>query len=1169
MNLKNVRIYGFKTFADRTEFSLEGGLVAVVGSNGCGKSNLVDALLWGLGEGNARQLRAATGIDVIFNGSSKRKPLSFAEVQITFDNEDGELPAPTSEVVVSRRLTRGGDSEYRINNTSCRLKDIYELLADSGLGRSGYAIVGQREIDAAVSASPEERRGWIDEAAGVQRYRQRKLEAQRRLVSAEQHLQRTRDVLHELETQREPLREEAEVARKYKDIFGAARSLELSILRRDYVQSVSGIEANSTSREQNAASAGGAKRAEEDSEAQLQAQERRLEQAHASVEALQNSHHELNRAAERNRGDQKLLNLRLEGLTAAEAELTEGRELDTERAAAFKLECDEARSALQEEEAKFSTLLESNSSLGEAVQSIQKELAGIDFQLQSAKRQDAERVKSEAEAAHAKVRLKEIARELAGIASSDQDLQEGFHEAEASAETLRKTCGALQAEREKLRKELTERDGKKRDLQHQLQATLGNHAKLGGRLQGLQMAIESHEGLAHGAKAVIEAAQKGELDGEFTSVGEAIQTPPELALAIDTALGGSVNDLIVERESIAKQAIEWLKSTRKGRVTFQPLSLMKPGEVNRDLRDLASRPKVIGIASELVKVEPRFSSVLASLLNRVLIVEDIDVGLAIAKSDRRCYSRIVTKQGEVIHGSGAVTGGNTQNERGGMVQRKAELNQLQVEVLRLEREVASLEGHLAQWGDEESTLRDQLGAVEDQIREVEPDLKDAESFAVSLKLELAAAEKEKSKLQRESASLATQPHSRPAPINLEPLENARLDLLAKLAVTTAENESFEARFQEQQLRVKQAEARWEMAGRRLDGASLDEAKRAKKLAEIGPERALLDHELSESIKEQDSLQMQLAATQERLEASQAQKVDLQTECTQLQATLAQLRTQQAALLEVSHRLEVERARLESKKANVVERLIEDFDLPEGALGGWTQFEPVEEGADRILAQFKRELKQMGEVNLGAIDAFDRLTTRFDELFVQQDDIEKGIAEINLAISELDLKTKDRFVDALTRVQVAFKRILARLFEGGEGDLVLNDPLDVLNSGIEMDITLPGKRKQQLALLSGGERSLCAMAFLFALLEVKTSPLVVLDEVDAPLDGYNLERYIGLLKEFAAKSQVIVITHNPNTIANCPVWLGVTMKEPGVSTLIPYEMPPESSHQEAESSLTLA
>lgn len=1160
MNLKNVKIYGFKTFADRTEFSLEGGLIAVVGSNGCGKSNLVDALLWGLGEGNARQLRASTGVDVIFNGSSKRKPLSFAEVQIMFDNEDGELPAPTSEVVITRRLTRGGESEYRINNSVCRLRDVYELLADSGLGRSGYAIVGQREIDSAVSASAEDRRGWIDEAAGVQRYRQRKMEAQRRLSSAEQHLQRTRDVLQELENQREPLRAEAETARRYKEISGAARRLEVSILRRDYVQSGQELEKNARNRDRNLETTNAAKKQELDSEELYSTLEKNLAVTSEAIELNQSQFHEAVRAAERTESDQKLVELKIDGLRLAEAELKEHGEGTTARSEEARLELESCTNRLSEEESKLSQVIQSGSDLGGVGESLRKEISELTVKLDLAKKQEAERLKSEAEAAHAKARLREIARELEGIDRTAQDTLDGYEEAEATAKRYREQSDHLKSQCDLIRKQIGELDQTRASIQREHQDSLEKRARISGRLQGLQIAMDAHEGLAHGARAVLEAARKGEIEGGFTSVGEAIQCPPALALAIDTALGGSVNDLIVEHELIAKRAIEWLKFNRKGRVTFQPIALMRVLETNRELRDLSNRPKVMGIASELVQSEPRYQPVVVNLLGRVLVVEDLDVGLNLAKSGSRCFSRIVTKQGEVIHASGAVTGGAQHGERSGLVQRKSELSQLEIELAKIDKETKSRIAQLEGFTQEESLLREGIRVNESKLLELEPDLRDSESFAASLKLEIASSEKEKTKLEKERLTLGQVRAPQSATVDIESTENERQELLSRLAVASAEAVQHEERVQDQTARLKQARAQLDAVQRRVDASQTDEAKRAEKLAEIEPERTRLKEELLRLGSELETFRMSSAAIQERLEAEIAERSKLQVEMQQVQTTLVQTRSQVEALIEVSHRLEVDRARLESKRSVIAERLIDEYEFADSELESWRDFEPVEDGADRIMAQFKRELKGMGEVNLGAIDAFDRLSSRFNELFAQQDDIENGIAEINQAILELDSKTKGKFLEALGLVQMAFRRILARLFEGGEGDLVLTDPQNVLNSGIEMDVTLPGKRRQALALLSGGERSLCAMAFLFALLEVKTSPLVVLDEVDAPLDGYNLERYINLIKEFSEKSQVIVITHNPNTIASCPIWLGVTMKEPGVSTLVPYVMPPEVSEQ---------
>ncbi|MGH2638108.1 MAG: AAA family ATPase, partial [Rhabdochlamydiaceae bacterium] len=625
-------------------------------SNGCGKSNLVDALLWGLGEGNTRQLRAATGIDVIFNGSSLRKPLSYSEVQITFDNEDGELPAPTSEVTISRKLNRGGESEFRINKTVCRLKDIHELLADSGLGRSGYAIVGQREIDAALSASPEERRGWVDEAAGVQRYRQRKVEAQRRLASAEQHLQRTRDILVELDLQREPLRDEAVIAKRYKEILGAMKSIELNLLRRDYLVAQLAMENADAKHQEAHKQIEDSKKAESSGIADITQLEAGISKTEAVIEGLRLEIQTANAASERNYGDQRLCDQRLNSLFEIFVELNELGTDSEEKLQRASEEANVAEIELKREETKLANLLEVAEDAGRSSHVARSKLQELDKAIGAIKNQESVRMRMLAEASHASQRLKEISRELSGIVLAENDLKIGIEESLKEFEICKSAVTEAENEQLAIKEQISQFSQELKNSDSQLKALLQEVASVTGRKLGIEAGIEAHEGLAQGPKAVLDAVKQGQLAGQYLPVGEAVQTDPEYALAIDTALGPSVNDLIVESEENAKVAIVWLKENRKGRATFQPIPLIREVSIKEDLRSLLKRRGVIGIASELVTCSKENRKVLDSLLNGILVVETLDDGLDIARLPNRPYSRIVTKDGEVIHSRGSVSG---------------------------------------------------------------------------------------------------------------------------------------------------------------------------------------------------------------------------------------------------------------------------------------------------------------------------------------------------------------------------------------------------------------------------------------------------------------------------------------------------------------------------------
>jgi chromosome segregation protein len=1152
MKLKRVRIFGFKTFADRTEFSLEGGVVAVLGPNGCGKSNLVDAILWGLGESNARHLRAQTNQDVIFSGSGRRKAVGFAEVSLLFDNEDGTLPIDAPEVSITRRLNRAGESEYQINRQTCRQRDVYDLLADSGLGRSGYAIVGQKEIDQALAASAEDRRAWVDEAAGVQRYRARKVESLRRLASARDHLTRVEDLLRELNSQREPLREEAEVAARYKQALGSLREVELGLLIDEIVRALRDVEALSERIE----ASGRLARAEiERAEAlddEVSKAGRRISEIEGKLELLRNRLHAGLTAAERAEASVRLAEGRLASLDELEGSFGEDAAEAEARLAeirgeieALEKEATEEREALEAVEAEFAQ--------GDAeAKALAKELQEIDRAVQAAREAQSRRLKREAEERHRRERLAESRRELDGIAKTLPDLEGAVAEAEAASEEAEGEVGAVQSELEAVEARLQEMAREEERQAQEVRKALAERASLEGRRRGIEATIEAHEGLNQGARAVLQAVERGELSGEYLPVAEALGADREHALAVETALGGSANDLIVEHESDAKRAIAWLKERRAGRATFQPIPLMRPHREPPELRRVLEEPGVLGTASDLVRFEERHRPVVESLLGRIVVVEHLEVALRLARTSG--WSRLVTLEGELVHSSGAVTGGAQAKQGYGLVQRRADLAEIEASLAELERVVGRHERdagkRVAGRAEADARLRELRQTLAERRKAAREAGEFHHTIRDEMKATLRARDRLEAELERLSLPIADEPESQ----RLEEVEAARDDVLRRLAAKSANAEGAEARLREAEARVEQATARLESARRRLRAAEESEEARARRLANIGPERERLAAEIEAHREARDRASAQRQEAEGEIARLQADRKEILERSLDRSEEAKAARANAASIGDTVHQAELNRARLEAKRANAQARLLEEYGLSEEEARAQEGRHEVPPDAPALVSRLRRELKAMGDVNLGAIDAFARLSERLEELQAQYDDIVGGMEQVQASIAELDKLTRDRFLTTFQALEVAYGETFQKLFEGGEGKISLSEPENLLESGIDIDVTLPGKRRQRLDLLSGGERALCATAFLFALLKVKAPPLAVLDEVDAPLDGRNVERFVALLRSFTDRTQFILVTHNPTTIFAADVWLGVTMQEPGVSMLAPVHLP---------------
>lgn len=1152
MRLKRVRIFGFKTFADRTEFSLEGGFVAVVGPNGCGKSNLVDAILWGLGEGNSRTLRAATSQDVIFSGSPSRKAVGFAEVTLYFDNEDGALPIDTPEVTITRRLTRAGESEYSINKRHCRLRDIYDLLADSGLGRAGYSIIGQKEIDSALSASAEDRRGWVDEAAGVQRYRARKVESQRRLNQAHEHLERVNDILRELEAQREPLKEEAEEAIRYKSLMGSLKDVEVGLLVEEVARAVRELAEFERHLEESARIG----REEIERSARLDHEVRvtgqkisELEQELDTIRGLQQGSLT---SIERSEANLRLLRQRLTSLDEAEQGLNDDAGVHAQRIVESETEVEGLRREEATEAAALEALSRELAGVGEESSRLTAALRAVEKELEEARRVHALRLKGEAERAHQAERRKMVQRELLGIEGSLPDLEAGIAEAQT---TLDEVAGAGQARQEEIKgleARIQEvRQEEERDAQA-VRKSMADKASMEGRKRGIEATLDAHEGLTQGARAVMEASDRNILDAEYTPVGEAVTADKELALAIETALGGSANDLICDDPADAKRAIEWLKQHRAGRATFQPIPLMRPIEPSYELRRMLQERGVVGRASELVECKNRHRPVIDSLLGRVVIVETIDDALRLARTQG--WGRLVTLEGEVVHSGGAVTGGQQNRQSYGLVQRKADLAELEEQIAKLDRVVREFDGRSAKRHRERQQAEERIRAIREEGAAHQREVNEARGFLQTLEGERKSALRERDKLNQELAALAMAATRELPEVDVAEVEARRDTALKALAGKSADAEQAEARLREAESRASQSKVRREAGERRLAAARDAEATRSRRVQNLEPERIRIRAEMVETEAQLTKGNANKGEADARMEIAQEQRRTLLQESLRLAEEAKSARDNAAAVGDAAHQAELGRARSESRRAAALARLADEYSLTEEeALAQQGQHE-LPEDAQSVVNRLRRELRGMGDVNLGAIEAYERLNTRFEELHAQEQDIREGMSQVEAGIRELDKLTRDRFLNTFTAVEIEFSQAYQKLFGGGEGRIALTDPENVLESGIELQITLPGKKRQPLQLLSGGERSLCAMAFLFSLLKVKPSPLVVLDEVDAPLDGRNVERFAASLQDLTDKTQFIVITHNHTTITSAPTLLGVTMQEPGISVLLPARLP---------------
>ncbi|MFZ5827987.1 MAG: chromosome segregation protein SMC [Bacillota bacterium] len=1182
MYLKRVEIFGFKSFAEKTELEFTPGITAVVGPNGSGKSNVSDAIRWVLGEQSARALRGGQMADVIFAGSDGKRAMGFAQVSLVLDNSDGKLGMGFTEVMVTRRVDRSGEGEYFINQVPCRLKDVHDLFLDTGVGKENYSIIGQGKIDEILSSKPEDRRALFEEAAGIARYKARKREAQRRLEETEQNLLRITDIITELSGNMESLAEQARKAEIYTGLDAELTRLDVGLL----AHQLSHLSARLQKQlELNAELSGRA----QEIEAKMQAGEEAAEVVRQLVEALDE--------------ELSVLSVRLAEATGR-LERAEGR-LALSHQEERSVQLDQQR-ILRESEAvaaKRAAVATELANLAEQVAAVEQNGAQLAEKL-AALEEGRREVEAESQAAQAaveerKARIVAIlqleAERKNGALGADRAADEagarlsrlaGERErAEADAAQTREQVAAkgaeqvaleaervaLEAELVRLRSERQDSEQKLQELQQQGSAVREAIQAASSRLGTIEEMINAFEGYQKGTRTVLQGREKGapwaaEVLG---TVAEVIRTEPRYEKAVEIALGGAIQNLITATDTGAKQAIEHLKRSSGGRATFLPLNTIRPNGYRPDEeREFAGAPGIIGVALDLVRFEERFRPAIASLLGRTLIAEDMDAALAFGRKTGQRY-RVVTLDGELLAPGGALTGGSTGGQGAGLLSREREREELSAKIAELKQELAAArQAYEAEQG-RRSQIAAQVQERESALRAVETKITQAEAEANRLTGEIRRWEQLLQTHAQQAAAIEAEVAERRAQAEalraeLTGLAAERQGLEAEVAQLIAEGQARAGALAERQqavtgLQVKLAELHEQLRG--LSGQR----------ARLGAEATALEAEEAGKQAEQAALAERIeqiaadlvAARQEAEEAGQAKRA-LEEERGRVQARKLEameqsnardreMRTLRRSQTETQNKLqagEVEEARLKLEQENLVSRLQEQYGLTPADVVELALPEGEIEFARARIHELREQIRELGPVNLAAIEDYRIAQERLAFLTGQQGDLEEAKGSLYRAIEELDKRIKSHFVDSFHVIRREFQRVYQELFEGGKADLVLVDENDLLETGIEIIAQPPGKKPQTLSLLSGGERAMTAIALLFALLRVKPTPFVVLDEVEAALDEANVERFGKYLRNYAAGgSQFICITHQRGTMEVADALYGVTMEGTGVSKVV--------------------
>ncbi len=1187
MRLKRLQLQGFKTFAERTEIEFAPGVTAIVGPNGSGKSNLGDAVLWVLGEQKASALRGAKAADVIFSGSEGRRAAGMAEVSLTVDNSDGGLPLEFGEVTVTRRAYRTGEGEYFLNKTPCRLKDIYELFLDTGVGRESYSLVNQGQIDAVLSVNAEDRRGLFEEAAGIKKYRVKKREALRKLEATETNLLRVRDIQSEISGRVEPLRAQAARAETHQRLKDRLKVIESGLLIRDLRGVESQLRAARQAREEQAAAARELGSRLADAEALAAEIAARHADAEAALESSRGAHGAATQAAERADGARALAGQRADGLTQAQRLLAAEREELTERRARVKGQIGDLEAELDAVRGAETRLRRDVQTQQAAVSALSEQIAALTRQAERRRTESltlARRQASrEADAARAGARVAELESALPGAAAETARLAAAAADAEQEHVAARAALEAAQSALSAAEGAVTEALGRRDAARAAAQTASAGAAAaqsaavaLETRLRTLQELEDAQEGYFQGVRAVFDAKKRGVLTGEFTVVADSFQTPSGYETALETALAASLQDIITDTEDAAKAAIAFLHDRRAGRATFLPLNRMRPGRDTLDLGHARGIGGVLGAALDIVSFDPKFRPALEVLLGRVFVCETLDDALR-ASNAAKGWNRIVTRTGEIVLPTGALSGGRQAGRTANILGRKTEIAAGLAEMKDKAAARESARRALADADAARESAERGLSDAQAQRQSAAAAKTDSERRAERAGQDVRrAADAHAQSVKRGDSAEATLAQAREHAVRTEAaLESGGAETAGADETSAAEAEALTLlTLKRDTLGADLTSARIALATESEKTGSLDRALRSARGEEASlaasAERkagqiAAGAEELAALVAQADARERDVADAHAARAAAQAAlgeqtqaRQALLSESYAASAQMRRLGEARAAALEAAHTHEVAETRVAAQRDTLAGRLWDDYEItPEDALA--LPADPdVSDGTPTEVARLRRELRALGDVNPAAIAEYDEVRARHEFLLTQAADLEEARAKILAAIGEIDQGTRGVFMETFGAVGAAFETIFTRLFGGGKTELVLTTPNDILETGVDILVQPPGKKRQNLALLSGGERALTAAALLFAFLTVKPSPFCVLDEVDAPLDGANVERFADLLREFGEKTQMIVITHNPTTMEAAPVWYGVTMSSPGISRVLGMQVPGAAS-----------
>ncbi len=1181
MYLKQIEIHGFKSFAEKIELNFGNTINAIVGPNGSGKSNISDAIRWVLGEQSVKALRGSKMEDVIFAGSDSKKALGFAEVCLCIDNSDKKIPVDYTEINIMRRMYRSGESEYFINKTSCRLKDIFELFMDTGIGRDGYSIIGQGRIDEILSNKSEERRSVFEEAAGIVKFKSRKHEAEKKLEQTKQNILRITDIIEEIYTQLEPLKEQAEVAKRYRGIVEELKAIEINLM----INNIDKYRSKLLTTKQEAEDIQSLINEKTALTAQFELKHIELKTLLGNLEVSINEYseeiHQLENHKEKLEGECNVLQERMKNLNLNTARLNKRDNELRDEVEKSKLNMDQSRQKLTQLDSAFSEVNQSINEKTADFESNYQSINDIESDLSDKQQKFINSINNLSELKSkinsTKIFVDNINKRknqvegdvnLLELQQKDKEKQHNKSVAELEDFTRKTEDCKLQIEELKVKKQ--ERDNSTQLIEEKTSRVKTEKEALLSRLKVLEDMERDHGGYSRAVKVLLTEHHKI-TKGFCGVVGEMIKVPSQYVTAVEIALGGSVQSIVTDAENDAKLLIEYLKEHKVGRATFLPISSVKPRFFNDREKQLFDIEGFVGVASDLIEYDSKMKNVIQSMLGRTAIVKDIDAAIRLARKAGYEY-KIVTLAGEIVNAGGSMTGGSLQSSSSSVLTRKNEIETLKVQHDTKQRELEELDSKLEELKKQSLDMSSDIDFKTEIFHSLQIDINNYKNRCENIKNDIQVIGDRISINLKDLADLDKE-YNETHRIIAENTEKAEAVEKDKITV-----EGQIAELQEQMKQFKEVRDAYneEITELKIKLATVEHNKKTTEgsIRDMGERVRDIEEEIRTNQIEIDSEEIEIAALtadfenkkteidRAVLEAGEKHKLlsDKESAKTTLYADLQKLETDIkeynkdiTSLQTDLHKIEMQYARLEIELENTEMKLLETYDMNYNKAESYRDSGLSLTWASKRCEELKNDIRSMGTVNVNAIEEYDKLSERHLFLSTQVEDLTRARDNLIAVITEIAESMKLQFITEFNKINENFNEVFKQLFGGGHAELILSDEDNILESGIEIIAKPPGKKQQNLMLLSGGERALTAIALLFGILKMKPAPFCVLDEIDAALDDANVDRYAEFLVNFSATTQFIIVTHRKGTMESADCLYGVSMEDSGISKLVSVKL----------------